>query len=473
MPKKTPNLTLRLVADAHLYRWNPGPALRAAGFRGVDLWADGPALTLADWRALGFAGAVTDALRLKSPRGRAMPPKDAARCAGLLTAAAREALARRRAGEPSIPGEKINTGGHLTSASRRATLDRLIRDFLDAKAKTLPVKTIVNYRSHLAPIIEAWGDEIPAALTKEAMLDITETLAERGPHAAYKAVKTLQTALIWAAGRDRWKGGVMPAPEAYLRLGIAKPRPRLRVATPEEADAMMLAVTDPHRIYAMKNVPAAARTLRPRPSLADALAALLWTAARVGDALSLHDGNIRTGEGRDWIVYRQEKTGLVTSIPVIGALKDRLPDMTARRLIVWRKLDMTPPEQAAPLIVSEEDGLSYRRARPSGLVDHRPFNDLWLQYRALAARLEPSLEGKGRDPLGEPWLDFRPQDCRDTACTRLLDAGCELPEIAAWHGSSVENVIRLIRHYVAIAPKHAATAGDKLEAYRKKGGISA
>lgn len=469
MPKKTPNLTLRIVAGAHLYRWNPGPALRAGGFKGVDLWADGPALTLADWRALGFETAVDDTLRLKSPRALPLAPKGAARLAAALTAAARETLERRRSGaaDPAGPARPAARG------SNRLTLARLFDDFLDAKAKTLPAKTIVNYRSHLAPILKAWGDECPAVLTKEIILDIRDTLAGRGDHAAYKAVKTLQTALIWAAGRDRWRGGVMPAPEAYLRLGLAKPTPRLRVATPEEIDALILAFTDPHVIYAMKNVPAGQRTLRPRPSLADALVAMLWTAARVGDALDLHDGHLRQEGGRDWLLYRQAKTRALVSIPVVGALKDRLPDMMARRRIVWRMRDMAAPETRAPLIVSEEDGAPYRRARPSGLVDHRPFNDLWLEYRALAARIEPSLNGEGLDPMGEPWLDFRPQDCRDTACTRLLDAGADLAEIASWHGSSVENVIRLIRHYVAIAPKHAAAAGDKLEAFRKKGGIGA
>lgn len=470
MPNKTPNLTLRIVGGVHLYRWNPGPALRAGGFRGVDFWADGPALTLADWRALGFETAVDDALRLKSPRGAPLPPKGAARLAAAMTAAARDVMERRRHGAASGPAGKTASPSR---AANRATIDRLIRDFLDAKAKTLPVKTIVNYRSHLAPILKAWGDECPAVLTKEIILDIRDTLAGRGDHAAYKAVKTLQTALIWAAGRDRWRGGVMPAPEAYLRLGLSKPAPRLRVATPEEIDALILAFTDPHVIYAMKNTPVAQRTLTPRPSLADALVAMLWTAARVGDALDLHDGHLRREGGRDWLLYRQAKTRALVSIPVVGALKDRLPDMMARRRIVWRMRDMTAPESHAPLIVAEDDGLPYRRARPSGLVDHRPFNDLWLEYRAVAALIEPSLAGGGVDPLGEPWLDFRPQDCRDTACTRLLDAGADLAEIASWHGSSVENVIRLIRHYVAIAPKHAAAAGDKLEAFRKKVGIGA
>lgn len=470
MPKKTPNLTLRVVAGAHLYRWNPGPALRAGGFKGVDLWADGPALTLADWRAIGFETAVDDTLRMKSPRGAPLAPKGAARLAMAMTAAARDTMERRRNGAPSAPVEKINMPAR---ASNRLTLDRLIRDFLDAKEKTLPAKTIGNYRSHLAPILKSWGDECPAVLTKEIILDIADTLAGRGDHAAYKAVKTLQTALIWAAGRDRWHAGVMPRPEAYLRLGLSKPAPRLRVATPEEIDALMLAFTDPHVIYAMKNVPAAARTLRPRPSLADALVAMLWTAARVGDALDLHEGHLRREGGRDWLVYRQQKTRALVSIPVVGALKDRLPDMIVRRRIVWRARDMTAPETHAPLIIAEDDGLPYRRVRPSGISDHRPFNDLWLEYRALAALIEPSLAGKGLDPMGEPWLDFRPQDCRDTACTRLLDAGAVLAEIASWHGSSVENVIRLIRHYVAIAPKHAASAGDKLEAFTKKGGIGA
>ncbi|MDX2237188.1 MAG: hypothetical protein NW203_06455, partial [Hyphomonadaceae bacterium] len=305
--KHAPNLSMRLVgpADAkiHLYRWSPGPALRAGGFKGLDLWTDGPALSLADWRAAGFAAPASDELRAKGPRARPMGPTPAARVAAALTDAARAALANARM-TPQPRRSAIRR-----AAPARFTLARLLDDFLAAKAKTLPAKTLVNYRSHLVPVRAIAGDELAAALTKDLILDMHEALEPRGAHAAYKAIQTLRTALIWAHGRGEWRGGAMPAREDYTMLGLSKPAPRLRVGTPEEMDALRLAFDDPHAIYAMTQAPAHERTLAPRLSGGDALIMLLWTAARVGDGLAMHEGHLRSESGADWLAYRQAKTG--------------------------------------------------------------------------------------------------------------------------------------------------------------------
>lgn len=462
--KRVPNLTLRVIGAGdvarHLYRWNPGPALRRAGFRGADLWTGGPALTLAEWRALGFEAPAFDGLRQKIGRAEPMGPAEAAKAAKAMTLAARETIARRRAGEAT----PRHAHAVISPAARRLTLAALVADFLAAKEKTLPAKTIANYRSHLKPVLAAWGDEIPAVLTKDRLDDLHAALAPRGDHAAYKTVKTLQTALIWAAGRDRWRGGVMPLPENYLRLGLRKPAARLRIATAEEGDALLLAFDDPHGAASCAlpqhrgEARALAAGLRPRRSMGDALVMMLWTCARVGDALSLAPDNLSARGGGDWLTYRQAKTGAAVTLPVVGALKDRLPDIIARRRVVARAHGREAAS-ADPLILSEETGEGYRSLRPSGIEDHRAFNDLWNAYRALAALAVPSL------------ADFRPQDGRDTAVTRLLDAGGSLAEIASWHGSSVEAVIGLQKHYMRIDPHHAARAGVALGDWAKREGV--
>ena len=94
--------------------------------------------------------------------------------------------------------------------------------------------------------------------------------------------------------------------------------------------------------------------------------------------------------------------------------------------------------------------------------DHRLFNDAWVAYRALAGCIVPSLVGAGLDPLGEPWKPFNAQDCRDTAVSRLSLATDSLMEIAAWHDSSPEEIVKLARHYMAITPTHADRGGEKL-----------
>lgn len=477
MPRKVPNLTWRVIGAgddrAHLGRWNPGPAIRGAGFKGVDLWAPpGPALTLEDWAGLGFSAPVTDELRLKAgARSTPMKPAAAERAAKALTNAARDQMARKTLTDPAP--------ARIAPSRARFTLNRLLDEFIADKERSLTAKAMVNYRSHLAPVRDWAGEEIPAALTKELLIERFEKFrVKHGHHGAYKAIATLRTALIWAAGRERWRGPVMPLREDYLNLGLTKPGARLRIATPEEAGWLLAAFDDPHHLYAKAGTPMGERVLAPRPSAGDAFTALLWTAARVNDGLSFHDGNLGPRDGGLWLTYRPQKTRkrqpAPLPIPVVGTFAERLPAMQARRNAVWKAhgLATDAPAYHRPLIVNEDDGQPYWREREaSGVRDHRPFNEIWNDYRALAAKFAPSLAGEGLDPLGEPWLDFRPQDCRDTAVTRLMSAGCDLAQIASWHGSSVDNVIKLARHYIQIAPDHAAAAGEKLEKWTREQGM--
>lgn len=450
---KTPNLTARTVIaggeEVVLYRWNPGPALRRAGFKGVDLWADGPAMTAAEIAAKGF-DAARFSLRHRGRRPMALGP--AAKLARQLTAAARGRTSEARNADASAP----------PIVRRRAlkTAD-LIDDYLKALAaavaagETAP-KTAANYRAYAKSVREWIGAEAPAALTKEtATVWLRAVKAKRGEHAALKSGAMLTRIFKWAEARDKWASLLPLDPRAYREFGLTKPAARLRVALPEEVETLLMAFDNPAALYAASETPLGERTLTPAPSMGDALVAMLWSAARVGDALSFREAHFASGR----LVYRQAKTGRICNLPVIEALAARLPAMRARAAATRKD------GEGDALIVNEEDGLPYWRARAkTALRDHRPYNARWTAYRALAGKKTPSLIGEGENALGERWTAFNAQDCRDTAVSRLALATDSIVELASWHGSDPEEIARLARHYIAVDPAHATRAGEKLAA---------
>ncbi|NOX95098.1 MAG: hypothetical protein GXP04_08375, partial [Alphaproteobacteria bacterium] len=256
----------------------------------------------------------------------------------------------------------------------------------------------------------------------------------------------------WGETRDRW-AAQLPDERSYRQFGLKKGGVRLRIDLDGEMETLLRAFDHPASLYAELDIPLADRKLTPAPSMGDALIAMLWTAARVHDALSFSTENFASSR----LIYRQSKRGRVCNLPIIGPLKTRLPAMRLRAQAQRNRDDIND------LIISETDGLSYaRNSAKTGVPHHSLFNERWRAYRALAGEIAPSLIGEGVDPLGEPCKAFNAQDCRDTAVSRLAMATESIIEIAAWHGSDPEEIARLAKHYLAIRPEHADRAGEKL-----------
>ncbi len=87
----------------------------------------------------------------------------------------------------------------------------------------------------------------------------------------------------------------------------------------------------------------------------------------------------------------------------------------------------------------------------------------WNAYRALAGLITPSLIGIGKDRHGNRNLDFRAQDCRDTAVTRLVNAGLTDMQVASWHGSSPTVIRTLAENYIDLSPDLARTGPVRLK----------
>lgn len=475
--RRVPNLSWRITGGQHVGRWNIGPRLRAHGFRAVDLWGP-PGLLLGDqdWSALGFDAPVSPLLRRK-PGAAPLSPADAEAAVKALNRAAHAQIAARQGGGAGT-GRRAYTANLAPPA---VTVRDVLERWLDDRAGTRPdgrpwvaPNTLKSDRTAARTIIDWIGDEPPAIITKDLLVHRFWVWREaRGAHMAEKTITKLCAALRHCAGRAAFPDAVMPPASAYSDLGITRAPARLRVALPDETAALLRAFDDPAGIYDELGTPAGDRVLRPRPSMGDALVLMLWTCARVGDALELRRDNLIEVEGAPMIHYRPAKTGWGDhdgqrwlTVPVLGPLPGRLAAMQRRARIL--------APGAAHLVINEDTAAPWRRSRRGdGDFEHNAFSRLWRLHRDLAGQLVPSLVGQGRDATGKPWLPFRAQDCRDTAATRLYRAtGGDLAKVSLYHGSSPAALVGLMRHYIEIDAAASSEVGRRLEAYATERGIT-
>lgn len=437
-----------------LARFNPGPGMRQRGMKALDLWADGPLLTPGQCQEKGLPVDV-------GLRGKGSVP---------MTFSDVQAIADVLAGGGGNDGNAIEIKVERAEPKTTRNFENLFHEYFcsEAFAKLAP-KTRQIYKSHGQFIIETWGPFLPAALTA----DLLETYFDRqrrrrGHNAAYKDFELIRRVLNWGQKKQHWRGA-LPGREDYSNLELEKPGGRLRIDYPGELEALQRAFDDPGSIYDELGIPSADRILTARPSMADALILMLWTAARVQDALKLTN---RAFDGKT-IVYQPAKTKkrrVIVSIPVMPLLAERLEKAETRRIKV---LNEAARFAGACLVINEETGRPYWRAsKETAVVTHSQFNRHWQDYRGLAGQIVPSLVGDGVSRIGEPIPAFNAQDCRDVAVSRLADAGCDLFEIAAWHGSDADHILKLAQHYIAIGETHASRAGQKLLAMAERRGLA-
>lgn len=148
-----------------------------------------------------------------------------------------------------------------------------------------------------------------------------------------------------------------------------------------------------------------------------ALLLALHTGQRQGDILAL----TWTNYDGQYITIRQGKTGVRVEIPCTSELK--------------RMLDGLP--RTASVILTTKTG--------------RPWTAFYFRHAWKAAVMKAGIEG----------LHFH--DLRGTAVTRLAEAGCTLPEIAAITGHSLRSVNAIIEKYLSRTRHLADQAISRLE----------
>ncbi len=279
-------------------RWEPGPALRAAGFKGQDLkdsgggWLDkAKAIEAAEeinrdvtaWRDRG-------APRRRPPQGPRRHPQSVAALWAMYTASPR--------------------------------------------FQKLAPQTQADYRSKAKLFLEPFGDEAVRALSKAHVYGWWESLlAERGQHPmANGAVAVLRALLSYG----ELKGWLPDNGNPARHLGIEGVTPRCVVWTPDEVAALVTT--------------ADAMGL---PTVADAVVIALHTGQRQGDVLALELGAMINGR----LVFRQMKTGARVAVPPTPALEQRLAMIRARRTS-GAVVDLA----SARRVVLTEDGRAYDRS---------------------------------------------------------------------------------------------------------------
>jgi integrase len=171
------------------------------------------------------------------------------------------------------------------------------------------------------------------------------------------------------------------------------------------------------RIWTPAHVGAFAAVAEPEMQLALSLA--LWTGQRQGDLLSLKWTTYREGA----FTFRQRKTGKQMFVPLVPEAQKLLDGIRARGVVSTHVL-----------------------CSPRG----RPWDEGNFRRRFIETRERAGIRG----------LTFH--DLRGTAITVLAEAGCTVPEIAAFTGHGLKYVAAILEKYLPITKGQALNAAAKL-----------
>lgn len=449
MRHSTPHFVAIPRSDGtHRHRWQPAPALRAAGWKPVRLSdARGEAITQADWinaAAAAWKRGDTDGLRMildTWAQDAPLPELGLAACP--CVALAVPGAAGAAAGGPKSVAAMIDGYKASTRFTRLAAATR--RD----------------YANHLERWRAFMGD-VPAAAVTPRMIDQRyEALMARGRHHYANAhMRVISIVFTWGL-----RNGFNIRRDPTKKIGMETAPTRLRLITFAEEDAIL----------------AAARALG-RLDVAAAFIAAQYHGQRKGDVLAGPVAHWQDGK----MLWVQSKTGVPVSIPVIppmsAVIAAHRADVEARfggRAGLAARLEAAMRGDTRQrwshllgptLIVNQDTGLPF-----DPIADD--WRGPWDEIRARAARAVPSIAGKGpdaprpkvRDPRtgrleDGPALGVRFMDTRDTAVTRLWSApNVNAAWIAAVTGHSLAQIAAIMKHYLIVDGTMAAHAMEALE----------
>ncbi|PHR91083.1 MAG: hypothetical protein COA69_13605 [Robiginitomaculum sp.] len=433
---KAPYFEPRLRKDGEtLCRFTASPKLRKLGFVTFDYYTDGPPLEPHEAQELGFAPSTTQNLPFTHP-GRLMSVGEAVAAAHIVA----------KMIEHQLDNPQDETDIRLHAQAKPMNIDHLLDDYFETEEfNNLAPKTQLGYKSWAVLIRKYFGDQRPKALDEISIIETYWAARNsRGERLAYGAVQILRIVYKWGRSRSRkWKHHA-PGIE-WSGLKIPTPKPRVRVGTDEELDAIMLAAENPLKIHQLTGAKINEKRpseLLPRPSLADALMIALWTAQRQTDILLLTSPNLSRGR----CALQQSKGGKFVSVPLMDPLKQRIAELKRRKM--QRGWGDRPQ-----IILTDVNGIPYQTKAATNTT----FSSYFCRVRNLAAEICPSV------------ADFQFRDLRDTALTRLGAAGCDIWEIISWSGHNPDTAMQVIKHYMAIDQSFADRAGEKLAKHLAKG----
>lgn len=251
-------------------RWEPGPRLRAEGWRGQDIKDEQGA-----WQSLG--GAIIIAEQLNA-----------------------DVLATKAAGRPPKPTpQPIHT---------TRTLWRLhARWIASPEYRALAAKTRADYAHKAIVFMTDFGRDTPvAAITRKQLKTYWRKLFDARGHAMANGVLAVARAMLsYACDEEEW---LTSNPAFALKLTTVPPR--VSVWSPAEVETAVN-MSDAMGLH----------------ELGDAIVIALHTGQRQGDVLALEEPRIDGGRAR----FRQGKTGAQVAVPFTDQLEARLEMIRQRR----------------------------------------------------------------------------------------------------------------------------------------------
>jgi integrase len=392
-------------------RFEPGPKVRALGFKGEDL-------------RYGPSGAWFDpseALAWSQAKEREI---EARRADAKKAAAAGKRLKRLRAPGPSRTFLSVEELFEVYFDSSRLK-GKEVEDGR-RKQKPLAPATAKDYKNK-ADTLGKFDPQIYTApvnsLTKPIVYDLYERIwSKHGLAMARGSIAVLSAAISWGLKRGRVIPDHRFPGNPCTGLAMETPEPRLRALTPDE----------------VRHLVSTADALE-RPEIGDAIIMGVWTGQRQKDRLALMDGGLFDGRR----LFRQSKTKAIVEIRQAPELEQRLARAKERRAD-WKVLP-------AHILVDE-------KMREPFKGDH---------YRHLFEKVRTAAVAGIDDKIAPmPSLaDARDQDLRDTAVTWLARAGCTHMEIAQITGHSMQSIQTILKHYLAHHREIADNAIAKLVAW--------
>ena len=475
------------------FRWIPRPGLRLKGYRGFYLLGE-PGTRISDteggWAGLGFKHTPEgcEDITVDGPPldlgGAVRAVQGVAKAIKAQLAAADAASDDAPAPAPRPAARKWVTEDWFDLFLQKALDGKVLKEQRNKKGGLDPIgpHTLATYQQGLARLRPIIGKDDPKDIRRADLKATFETLiAVNGWHTAVRAQRALSRAFSWLRTEAPAAAAALPQPEVYTKMGLGQPPGRLRMASPDEAAAMFDALSRPDWLseqIARKLGEAVDPALTPAAAPGAAAAWLfgLWTCQRVNDVCLSTDHNVAD----NYFTLRQSKTKRPINIPLLTPAREAIDMARAARSGLGVRL--SPHDHERLIFWDAQARLPYRQekgpnSQTPGQIYFKRLNVQWVKARALAGLLVPSLLGDGLDPFGEPWAPLTLADSRDTGVTRLFEAlgmdnEAKLAEIASWHGSSVENLLSLLKHYLVINPAFADRAGASLERHAKARGFS-
>lgn len=307
------------------------------------------------------------------------------------------------------------------TTTMRGTMNALIEQYKNSEDYlSKREKTRRDYDYYLA-LISSWaGDKQATSINKKMVSTLYEITAKKKKRKATYIIQVLRLLFSYAERQSIIPQNSNPATE-------------MRLSTK----------TDKGHIWSPHDVTLFAKTADDMGYYSVGTAVILneWMGQRMGDIITM-----RTGQYKDGTIHiKQSKTGAEVTIPVatIPHLKARIDDQIKRNNA--RRVTST-------FIIEQENGMPFTVDGLSHII---------AKVRARAMEVMTEAEAANFSKL-----IFK--NLRHTAVTRLAEAGCAIPEIAAISGHTFKSCQDIIDRYNVRTKKMAQNAFDKRNQHKEQ-----